>query len=92
MTYQQACKLSEVGIAVRCSGDLAIYWTWDPDAQAVPNPRAPARAVCPRAARMVDHRYAGLNDDWQPWMPRDVITMLGDLVREKEERAWLSVA
>lgn len=92
MTYQQACKLSEVGIAVRCSGDVAVYWTWDPDVQKTPALKEPARAVCPQAARLVDYRYAGLQNDWIPWRPKDIVTMLGDLVREKEERAWLAVA
>ena len=71
MTYQQACRLSEVGIAVRCRGDLVQYWTWDPDAQKTPSPKAPARDVQPRAARLVDHRYAPIYQDWLPWMPRD---------------------
>lgn len=92
MTYQQACKLSTVGIAVLYREDAVAFWTWDPEAQKAAVPKMPDRAVCPRGARLVDHRYAGLQNDWTPWMGKDVVTMLGDLVREREERAWLSVA
>ena len=34
-------------------------------------------------ARVMPDSYIQFHDDWEPWQPKDPITLLGDLVRQE---------
>ena len=82
MTFNKACSMSTVGVAVRLSDDDEIRgWVWVPR-------RDPTKFLVtddppdyPLGCRRVDLNYAGVYKDWHAWKPIDPITLLGDLVR-----------
>ena len=82
MKWEDACKLSKVGIAIRNQGNTrssvsTTRWTYD-DAHC----EKPDKAVRPPGAGLMPSAYAGVFPDWEPYKPRDAISMLGDIVRD----------
>jgi len=84
MTFEQAMKLSTLGIAVRGASGVILNYTFDwQDRQFAPGAREGEETWLRRehGAKPMPTVYAGIYADWRPWKGKDPITALGDIVR-----------
>jgi len=80
VTFDQAVKLSTIDTVWRVNDGGGVEWSYDHNASRMPGTKAPTDRP---DGKFVDPNYAGIYKDWRPYKGRDVITMLGDLVRNR---------
>ena len=86
MTFEQAMRLSEVGIAVRyINGKLVNYCSGaQPPEGVAPDVQGHEEAfikMTNAGAKVMPPDYAGIYKDWTPWKGKDAVTALGDILR-----------